>query len=271
MTTTTETGSHYKIVQAVRENYAFFLQFMKHPERVGSVCPSSRALAEQLSNKADIDEQGLVIDLGAGSGVVSQGMTSIGIQTDRIIAIEALEGFADSFAARCPGIPLVIGDAENLKTILDRVAPGREISAIISSLPFRAMHPATTSAILDAVHVVLRERGGRLIQYSYAWWLQYPLKDDGFTPVAANIVWRNLPPARVEAYRAEAARPWVKKGCCDRRNLMNRLVGGALRTFLSTIGLFRKSLKAGRHLLTRLAKKFFPQDTRSASAKKIIV
>jgi phosphatidylethanolamine/phosphatidyl-N-methylethanolamine N-methyltransferase len=262
MAAATGADSHnkkYKIVQAARDNCAFFLEFMQYPDKVGSVCPSSPALIEQLLNGADIGDQGLVIDLGAGSGVVSEGMLRCGIQTDRIIAIETLEDFAESFAVRCPGIPLVIGDAGNLKTILDRVAPGRKISAILSSLPFRAMLPTTAGVILDGIHAVLRERGGRLVQYSYAWWLRYPLQNNGFSPVAANIVWRNLPPARVEVYRAAATRPGVKNGWRDGRNLPNRLVGGAVRTFLSAIRLSHKGFGTGRDRLTRLTNKCFPR------------
>lgn len=190
------------IVAIIQNNGIFFLQFLKHPHTVGSVCPSSPALTRQLLAGISTEERGLVIDLGSGSGSVSESMVNLGIAKDRIIAVEALAKFKAPFAARCPGIPIVIGDARNLRVILNTVAPGREISAVVSSLPFRTMSPALTKSIIEELHQTLQERGGRLVQYTYAWWLRYPLQQYGFIPDSAAIVWKNLPPARVESYGA---------------------------------------------------------------------
>lgn len=187
-------------MDTIRTMNTFFLEFIKHPDTVGSVCPSSTALSERLLDGISTDGDGLVIDLGAGSGPVSACMLRRGIPTKRILAIEALEDFAAPFAERCPGVRLLIGDARNLKSILDSVAPGQKISAVVSSLPFRALGPQTTEDIMREIHRVLRERGGVFIQYTYAWWLRYPLREHGFDPQRASVVWKNLPPARVEAY-----------------------------------------------------------------------
>ncbi|MDR0310940.1 MAG: hypothetical protein LBJ21_05085 [Acidobacteriota bacterium] len=158
-------------------------------------------MANRLLEGVSREEDGLVIDLGAGLGPVSAHMMRSGIAKDRIIAIEVNGVFKELFAARCPGVRLVIADARELKAILDREAPGRKISAIVSSLPIRVLGSQLTENILQQVKSVLRERGGVLIQYSYALWLNYPLQDYGLAPGSASIVWKNLPPARVESYR----------------------------------------------------------------------
>lgn len=245
MTTKFKTN-HYdgnKLFAMARENCAFFLEFMKHPGKVGSICPSGTALAEELLNGMSPDDQGLIIDLGAGSGPVTEHMLQSGIRAERIIAIEALDDFAESFFRRCPGIPLLIGDAGDLKAILDRVAPGRQVSAIISSLPFRAMSPDVTQRILTEIHAVLRERGGKLVQYSYAWWLQYPLKGNGFAPMAAKTVWNNIPPARVETYQAAFARSYEKTVPSGWRKWIHHFSGYAHGARASVTELFCKTMQ----------------------------
>jgi Phospholipid N-methyltransferase len=197
------TPCHIRNSIAAAWGAALFLRtFIQRPSTVGSVCPSSAALTDRLLAGISRRDDGLVIDLGAGSGPVSAAMLRSGIARDRIIAVEALGGFAAPFSARCPGVRLVVGDARNLNAILDREAPGRPVSAIVSSLPFRVLGPDLTRDILREIHLVLRERGGTLVQYSYAWWMRYPLRASGFTPMRASIEWKNLPPARVEAYAA---------------------------------------------------------------------
>ena len=188
------------IITAARGATLFLRAFIKRPTTVGSVCPSSEALTDRLLAGVSRRDDGLVIDLGAGSGPVSAAMLRSGIARDRIIAVESLGSFAAPFSARCPGVRLVVGDARNLKAILDREAPGRPVSAVVSSLPFRVLGPDLTRDILREIHLVLEERGGTLVQYSYAWWMRYPLRASGFTPMRASVEWKNLPPARVEAY-----------------------------------------------------------------------
>ncbi|MDR2504069.1 MAG: methyltransferase domain-containing protein [Deltaproteobacteria bacterium] len=180
---------------------AFLFEFMKRPATVGSVCPSGAALTRRLLGGISKEDDGLVVDLGAGPGSVSARMLRSGIAKERIIAIEAISDFRGLFAARCPGVRFVVADARELKKVLDREAPGRKISAIVSSLPFRVLGTRLSANILRETHMVLRERGGVLIQYSYALWLKYPLRDNGFVPLSASVVWVNMPPARVELYK----------------------------------------------------------------------
>lgn len=185
----------------------FLFAFIKAPARVGSVCPSSRVLAARLTAAVPGEDDGLIIDLGAGSGPVTAQLLRAGVSPERIIAIEADKSFAAPFARRCGALPLTIADARQLKSVLDAAAPGKRIGAIISSLPFRTMPSGLVGEILREVRKVMRERGGVLIQYSYAWWMHYPLRQYGLRPCYASVVMRNLPPARVEVYRE--ARPLI--------------------------------------------------------------
>jgi phospholipid N-methyltransferase len=184
----------------IRTSSTFLKEFAQAPSHVGSICPSSRALTAALIQASPLNQPGLIIDLGAGSGIVSEELIKAGIEPERLLAIEISPGFAEVFARRCPGVPLFIEDARSLSLILNRLDRQRPISSIISSLPLRIMPSDLVREIMAELKQVLAVRGGSLIQYTYAWWMRYPLAQYGFKPSARRIVLKNIPPARVESY-----------------------------------------------------------------------
>lgn len=178
----------------------FFKEFILSPATVGSICPSSAALAFSLISAAPADADGVMVDLGAGSGIVSEQLLKSGVPAERIIAIEKSPGFADAFARRCPEVPLVIGDARSLEKILHDKARDCRINAIISSLPLKSIPAGAVAEIMWEIQSVLQKRGGILIQYTYALWSCHSLRRYGFKPGGSQIVMGNLPPAKVESY-----------------------------------------------------------------------
>jgi phospholipid N-methyltransferase len=180
---------------------AFMKEFVRAPLHVGSICPSSRALTKTLVQMAGTGREGLIVDLGAGSGIVSQELLRAGVAPERIVAVELSPGFRKTFSRTCPGVAMITGDARDLGKLLGRHAPGAPVCSVISSLPFRVIPRPIVRDILREIRSVLSERGGSLIQYTYAWWMQYPLRKFGFSPAAARLVLKNVPPAKVESYR----------------------------------------------------------------------
>jgi phospholipid N-methyltransferase len=178
----------------------FLREFIQAPSHVGSVCPSSKALIASIINTAPLHGNDLIVDLGAGSGTVSEELVNAGVSPNRIVAVEISDGFSRVFSKRCPDVPLVIGDARSLQSILTRHSPDGRVGAVISSLPLRVMPPDDVSEIMAELRNVLVDKGGVLIQYTYAWWMRYPLSRHGFIPRSVDIVPANIPPAKVESY-----------------------------------------------------------------------
>jgi len=199
--------SYSRLWDFLRIEMDFVKEFACSPFQVGSICPSSRALVAQLVTMAQsaphIAASGLVIDLGAGPGPVTGELLRAGISPDRIVAVERSSAFAQAFKKRYRNIPILMGDAANLRQMLAETHPGIPISAIISSLPFRAIPRKVASRILWELRSALLERGGVLVQYSYAWWQKYPLGKEGFIPDMSRFVFQNVPPARIESYTAK--------------------------------------------------------------------
>ena len=186
-------------IHCVHESWTFISEFIQSPSSVGSICPSSRFLAGALIGMIPAGE-GLIVDLGAGSGIVSEALVSSGIAPDRIMPLEISNGFCGAFTRRCPDVPLVVGDACALESIIAARYGNRRVCAIVSSLPMRVLHASVQIKVIAQIRQVLAARGGVYVQYTYAWWRKYPLSTYDLRPHAACIVMRNIPPARVEAY-----------------------------------------------------------------------
>lgn len=183
----------------------FLCQFLRSPIRVGSVCPSSRFLTRALAEAAlgGGAAYGLIVDLGAGSGVVSRELLRRGVAPGLIVAVDISENFARVFHRNCPGVALRIGDARELAKILASHAPGVPVQAVISSLPLQNMSEKTVREIMEGVKTVLRRRQGALVQYTYALWAHSRLEAFGLFTQGRRHILRNLPPALVETYFSE--------------------------------------------------------------------
>lgn len=143
---------------------------------------------------------GLLIDLGAGGGVVTASLLKAGISADRIIGVEISEKLAAAYRKRFQNVKLFCDDASRLPIMLDYVCPQIPITAIISSLPFRSLDAATATLILGSLHGLLLRRGGIFVQYTYALWKKSSLEPYGFGSIDHGYVFQNCPPAMVEAY-----------------------------------------------------------------------
>lgn len=180
----------------------FFGQFLCCPRKIGSVCPSSRFMARTLVDMCleNSISHGLIVDLGAGSGVISRTLLEYGFPPERILAVDVSRNFDKIFNTQCPNIELHIGDARNLSKILTTYFPTLPVQAIISSLPLRNMPNSTIAEIMLEIRNILHKRGGVLIQYTYALWMHSFLEQFGFFVIEKQYVPINIPPALVEKY-----------------------------------------------------------------------
>ncbi len=202
----TRAFSYDRLWDFLKVEMGFVKEFACSPFHVGSICPSSRMLAKQLVHMAQNapcgTPDGLIIDLGSGPGPVTGELLRSGISHDRIVAVERSASFAKTFKKRYRHVPILVGDAANLRQMLAGTYPDRPICAIISSLPFRAIPRDITARILWELHETLLDRGGVLVQYSYVWWQKNALASQGFSTILSKLVFQNVPPALVESYSA---------------------------------------------------------------------
>lgn len=189
----------------VQPYVGFAYNLLTSPREVGAVCPSSPALASVLveaSRVCAFKADGLIIDLGAGSGVVTRKLLERGVPPRSIVAVDRSPSFVQSVGKRFPGVAVLCEDARNLAAAVTNVRPGERVKTVISSLPFRSLPGQTRKAVADGIMGALRQQDGSgcLVQFSYFWWDHYPLAKYGFVPRSRRFVFWNVPPAVVEVY-----------------------------------------------------------------------
>jgi phosphatidylethanolamine/phosphatidyl-N-methylethanolamine N-methyltransferase len=181
--------------------YVDFLKgLVRDPGGVSAPTPSSPALAAAIAAKVDPLKPGLVVELGAGSGAVTEALLARGIAPERLIAIEYSDYFARLLAKRFPRVRVIRGDAFQFEKYLPI---GEPIAAIVSSVPLLNFPPRSRRALIERA-LVLQGVGGRFIQLSYGW--RPPIVSAFGVPPAKDIVWRNFPPAHIWSFRAQTQR-----------------------------------------------------------------
>lgn len=180
---------------SLRTFFLFAKECLRAPRSVGAICPSGPALAMAMASLV-CDGDGLVVELGAGTGVVTAAMLRRGISPQRLVVIERSEAMVDMLRQRFPQLAVIHGDAARLSEYLPESAP---VDCIVSSLPFLSIPEEIRTGIIHEIKRVLQ--GGSLLQYTYLWAQESCLSRAGLTCVSTTTVWKNMPPARVMEYR----------------------------------------------------------------------
>lgn len=177
-------------------NRLLFKEILKAPRQIGALCPSSKRLANRMAASIDVEQEGFVVELGGGTGVVTESLLRRGISPDRLIVIEKSTLLAAHLSRRFPDVRVFNSDAANIHAIL----PHNEIvKAVVSSLPLRSLPKDQVNRISLAWAQSLAMKG-RIVQFTYApfrasAWLQAGLKR-----IAHETEWGNMPPALVEVF-----------------------------------------------------------------------
>jgi len=179
------------------DDYGDFLRgLVSDPMGVSAPTPSSPALARVIAAEVDPSRDGLVIELGPGTGAVTQALLEQGISADRVVAIEQEVSFVGLMRERFPEVTVCDGDA----LLFENCIPARaKVAAVVSGLPLLNLPVPTRRSLLRRA-LSCQGRGGRFIQLSYGW--RPPVLPDASTSLDSKVVWRNFPPAHVWTYRA---------------------------------------------------------------------
>ncbi len=182
----------------------FLQELLLYPQQIGAVFPSSRRLAAVMAKWLPADPDAYVLELGPGTGVVTKALLARGLREDRLIAIELSARLANLLRDKFPRATVITGNACHLDKLLRRHVPDAEaVGAVISSLPLRAFPAETAKCIAAKIRSVLPP-GGRWVQFSYHLARLRPEESSRFDLLTSNVVWWNLPPARVNVYQRHA-------------------------------------------------------------------
>ena len=166
---------------------------------MGAVVPSGKMLARTMARFVDPDSNGPVIELGPGTGPVTEALVERGIDPARMVLVEFNAKFCRLLRARYPEATVVQGDAYSLKRTLADIL--RDPAAgVVSGLPLMTK-PVRTRMRLVNEALNLLAPGAPFVQFTYAVVSPIPRRLTGVRREASEPIWLNVPPARVWVYR----------------------------------------------------------------------
>lgn len=182
---------------------AFFLGFIRNPDLVGSVIPSSRFLERRIIEIGDVARARVVVELGPGTGGTTRAILKALPPEGRLLAIEIDPKFADRLR-REPDPRLLVhtGSAADIRQALDAHGlPGADV--VFSGIPFSTMPRELGLSILESVWDSLSP-GGRFVAYQFRDRVAVlGRKLFGHPTVQMEVL--NIPPTRVFHWRKPAA------------------------------------------------------------------
>lgn len=187
-----------------RRRQDFIAAWLRAPLKMGAIVPSSRGLARALAAQVDIDQPGLIIELGAGTGVVTNALLEANISPRRLLVIEREPKLCGILAVQFPDLDIRCEDATHLDALMEKMG-NPEISAIVSSLPMITL-PKSVTAVIQKKMAKLIGENGVIVQFTYG--AKSPLNRNELRKYhvvgkRVKIVLTNVPPAHVWVYRRQ--------------------------------------------------------------------
>ena len=183
-----------------RDEFRFIRSLIEKPLSVGAVAPSGKALARVMANYVDPAAPGPIVELGPGTGPVTEALIERGIDPARLMLVEYDPEFCRLLGQKFPGVHVVQGDAYNLKQTLAGVLP-EPAAAFVSGLPLFNKPLKMRLDLLDQAFNLMKANAP-FVQFTYNAISPIPRSHGGVRSEASDRVWRNFPPARVWVYRS---------------------------------------------------------------------
>lgn len=179
-----------------RQVMLFARNFIKHPNLVGWVLPSSRFLVNEVLKQIDWGKARIIVEYGPGVGAFTTRLLERMRPDATLIAIEINSEFSQHLRSsiRDPRLQLVNGSATEVCSILERFGHA-QADYIVSGIPFKSIPHPMRDEIVRETYSALSPKGTFLVyQFSGA---VLPYLERVFGRVSQGFELRNILPARL--------------------------------------------------------------------------
>lgn len=181
----------------------FLRGFLRRPQQVGSVIPSSRFLERRLVELGEVAGARTVVELGPGTGGTTRALLRALPADARLVAVELDPEFVRLVGAiRDPRLTVHSGSADELATLVAELALP-PLDVVLSGIPFSTIRPETGRRIVRQIRDSLAP-GGRFVAYQVRDRIG-ELGGEVFGPPQVELELRNIPPVRIFCWRRPAA------------------------------------------------------------------
>ena len=173
-------------------------RFLANPGMIGSVTPSSPALAEAMTQQ--IGKGVAVFEIGAGTGAITRCIQKTAL-SGPLVVFEQDHLMAEYLRLRVGHAKVVEGFFHDTVGDLSEIP---DPLVILSSVPFKSLSGKLHSNTVEAIcHILLGSPNRRLIQYTYFDRPPFIARHRNLRWRRLTRVWANFPPATVWELRRE--------------------------------------------------------------------
>ena len=177
----------------------FIRSWIERPLAIGAVTPSGKILARAMARYVDPNSNGPIVELGPGTGPVTEALVEAGVAPSRLVLVEFNPSFCRILRSRYPEATIVQGDAYSLRRLLEALLI-QPAAAVVSGLPL-VTKPIKQRLRLIRDAIDLMVPGAPFVQFTYSVAAPLPKRFGGFSVESSGRIWMNIPPARVWVYR----------------------------------------------------------------------
>ncbi|NUO00778.1 MAG: methyltransferase [Saprospiraceae bacterium] len=173
----------------------FFKEGIRNIRTTGTITRSSRFLCREMIRPVDFEKAKIIVELGAGDGVITRHILKNMKQDALLISFEINDKFCEILRnIHDPRLVVVEDSAEHISAQL-KAHGFEQADYIISALPFLSLPKDLGINILRKSAAALKD-GGIFVQMQYSLLLKH-LYDSIFDKVSLRFVPINVPPAFV--------------------------------------------------------------------------
>jgi phosphatidylethanolamine/phosphatidyl-N-methylethanolamine N-methyltransferase len=183
----------------ILDEVAFLRSWIEKPISMGAVTPSGRMLARTMARYVDPEIPGPIIELGSGTGAVTKALVARGVEPSRLVLVDFNPSFCRLLRTRYPEATVIQGDAYRMQHLLGGLL--REpVAAVVSGLPLQTKPFKRRLSLVEEAFGLMAP-GAPFIQFTYAMVTPIPVRAADVTAEHSELIWLNVPPARVWVYR----------------------------------------------------------------------
>jgi len=182
----------------------FLREFLRHPQQVGSIIPSSHFLERRVVEVAGVSSAHTIVELGAGTGGITRAILCAMSANATLMAVEVNPSFC-SLLRRIQADRLIVyrGDALDLRgAVALHGLPAPDV--VVSGIPFSTMSRSAGAKILDSTFSVLRP-GGYFVAYQISAHV-HALASPLLGRPRIEVEFLNIPPTRIYCWQKHAAK-----------------------------------------------------------------
>jgi phosphatidylethanolamine/phosphatidyl-N-methylethanolamine N-methyltransferase len=182
------------------DRWIFWSRFFRNPKAIGAIAPSSKQLGRFLAHTVLQTKPDIIIEIGAGTGRLTQNLLQSGIQPHQIWVVEMDLHLVKFLKKKFPELNVIHGNAMDLLSLLPQQILGH-VDVIMSGVPLVNLSFQEQARLFYACFQSMK-KGGRVIQFSYSPKSPIPSKRLGVVATRIGHVFCNLPPATIWAFQS---------------------------------------------------------------------